>query len=83
MNILTFDILNPFKEIAHFCTTREGGVSMGNFLSFNISPFSGDSAENFEQNLNILSLQTEIPTDSFIFPFQTHDDKTLISTVNF
>ena len=51
---------------------------MGNFSSFNISPFSGDSAENFEQNLNILSLQTEIPTDSFIFPFQTHDDKTLI-----
>lgn len=78
MNILTFDILNPFKEIAHFCTTREGGVSMGNFSSFNISPFSGDSAENFEQNLHILSLQTEIPTDSFIFPFQTHDDKTLI-----
>lgn len=78
MHTLTFDILNPFKEIAHFCTTREGGVSMGNFSSFNISPFSGDSAENFEQNLHILSLQTEISTDSFIFPFQTHDDKTLI-----
>ena len=48
---------------------------MGNFSSFNISPFSGDSAENFDQNLQILSRQTEIPTDNFIFPFQTHDDK--------
>jgi len=68
MHTLTFDILNPFKEIAHFCTTREGGVSMGNFSSFNISPFSGDSAENFDQNLLILSQQTEIQTDNFVFP---------------
>lgn len=76
--ILTFDILNSFKEIAHFCTTRDGGVSMGSFSSFNVSPFSGDSTENFNRNLQILSQKTEIPTDSFIFPLQTHADKTLI-----
>ena len=69
--ILTFDILNSFKEIAHFCTTRDGGVSMGSFSSFNVSPFSGDSTENFNRNLQILSQKTEIPTDSFIFPLQT------------
>ncbi|MBN2766875.1 MAG: peptidoglycan editing factor PgeF [Paludibacteraceae bacterium] len=75
--IVTFDILKPFSEIAHFCTTRQGGVSEGNFSSFNISPFSGDSADNFCSNLQILSHKTGISTNKFVFPFQTHEDKIL------
>lgn len=75
---ITFDILNSFKEIAHFCTTRQGGVSDGNFSFFNMSPYSGDSNDNFKRNLEILSQESNIEAKNFIFPFQTHHDKTLV-----
>ncbi len=79
----TFDIFKPFNEIAHFCTTRNGGVSKGNFSSFNITPYSGDDNDNYLQNLQILSAETNIPTENFIFPCQTHEDNVLIIDKDF
>ncbi len=77
-NFLIFDIFNSFSEITHFCTTRIGGVSTGNFASFNITPYSADNDNNFRLNIQILSDETNIPTENFIFPFQTHEDKVLV-----
>lgn len=76
--LLTFDILNSFGNLTHFCTTRFGGVSKGNFSSLNLSPYSGDSSINFQRNLQIVSEETGINTQNFIIPFQTHEDKVLV-----
>lgn len=70
--VITYNLLNKFNEIAHFCTSREGGVSMGNYASFNLSPFSGDNSEKIAENQQILCDQLGIETHQIIIPFQTH-----------
>ena len=75
--MITYDILDSYKEIAHFCTDRKGGVSMGNYASFNLSPFSGDNPENVNKNKEILCKQLGIDAEKLIIPYQTHGTKTL------
>ncbi|MDP4238695.1 MAG: peptidoglycan editing factor PgeF [Bacteroidota bacterium] len=75
--MITYNLLEKYKEIAHFCTDREGGASAGNYASFNLSPFSGDQPEDFNRNKSILSKQLGINTDKLIIPFQTHGSEIL------
>lgn len=70
--MITYNSLDKFNDIAHFCTTRKGGVSVGNYASFNISPFSGDEPECYKQNLEILSKCINVEVDNIILPYQTH-----------
>ncbi len=70
--MITFNLLNKYTEIAHFCTSREGGVSVGNYASFNLSPFSGDNLEKISENYKILADKFEIGLDKIIIPYQTH-----------
>ena len=72
ITLLTYKILNKFNEIAHFCTTRQGGISVGNYASNNLSPFSGDNPEHFFQNQKLLSNELGIETAQIIIPYQTH-----------
>lgn len=70
MELITFDLLNKFSKIDHFCTTRQGGVSVGNYASMNMSPFSGDNVEHQSENLNLL--KKKLNSTDLIIPFQTH-----------
>lgn len=70
--MITYKLLENYKEIAHFCTDRIGGASMGNYASFNMSPFSGDDPEQYNTNKSILCRQLGIEPDKIIIPFQTH-----------
>jgi len=70
--MITYNLLNKFTEIAHFCTTREGGVSVGNYASFNLSPFTGDDSASFAANKYKLGEQYKIDSQQIIIPFQTH-----------
>lgn len=70
--MITYNLLDKYKEVAHFCTSREGGVSVGNYASFNLSPFSGDNPDNFSENNKILSDKLGIGLDKIIIPYQTH-----------
>jgi hypothetical protein len=70
--MITYSLLNNFSEIVHFCTTRQGGVSKGNYSSFNLSPFTGDNPEHFTQNQQILCDELAIDAERLIIPFQTH-----------
>ena len=73
MNIvITYSLLNNFTEIVHFYTTRQGGISVGNYTSFNLSSFSGDDTEHFTQNQQILCDKLGIDSEKLIIPFQTH-----------
>lgn len=70
--MITYKLLEKYKEIAHFCTDRQGGVSMGNYASFNLSPFSGDNPERYTKNLQILCNRLAIQPEKLIIPYQTH-----------
>ena len=68
----TNNLLNKYKEIAQFCTVREGGASMGNYASFNLSPFCGDKIEHVKENQQILCNRFGIEPENLIIPYQTH-----------
>jgi len=70
--VLTYDLLNRYKEIAHFCTDREGGASMGNYASFNMSPFTGDNQGDYSKNKSVLCEKYGIDPNKLIIPHQTH-----------
>ncbi len=70
--MITYSLLDKYNEIAHFCTTRYGGASVGNYASFNMSPFSGDNWVNLDKNHQILCLKQGIDPSKLIIPFQTH-----------
>ena len=71
--MITYHLFDKQNEIAHFCTSLEGGVSVGNYASFNLSPFSGDNPIHFEINLQLLADKLGIIPDKIIIPFQTHE----------
>jgi len=72
MSIIKSKLLSNYTEIAHFCTTQYGGVSMGNYASFNLSPFSGDDKDCFISNQKSLSNSLGIETNRLILPYQIH-----------
>jgi len=73
--MITFNLLDRHNEIAHFCTSREGGVSVGNYASYNLSPFSGDNPGSFDRNKAVLCNILGIGTENLIIPFQTHGNE--------
>ena len=70
--MITYNLLSKYKEIAHFCTDREGGASVGNYASMNMSPFSGDQPENVAFNQSKLCDKLGISSERLIIPYQTH-----------
>lgn len=70
--MISYKIFEKYNEIAHFCTTRQGGTSVGNYASFNLSPFSGDDMRAVNQNKCKLGEWLGIDADKIILPFQTH-----------
>ena len=70
--MITFSLFNQYKEIAHFCTDRKGGASMGNYASFNLSPYSGDQPNDYAGNQALLCHQLGITPEQLIIPYQTH-----------
>ena len=70
--MITYSLLDKYNEIAHFCTTRHGGASVGNYASFNMSPFSGDNSVHLDKNHQILCRKLGIDPSKLIIPFQTH-----------
>jgi YfiH family protein len=70
--MITYNLLGKYNEIAHFCTSREGGASVGNYASYNLSPFSGDNQASFNQNKSTLCNYLGIESENLVIPFQTH-----------
>lgn len=71
--MIKYNLLDKYQQIAHFCTSREGGVSVGNYASFNLSPFSGDNPVHVNENKRILCEQLGISPGQLIIPYQTHE----------
>lgn len=76
-NLLQFNIFDGCKNIQHFSTTRDGGVSKGEYSSFNMGNFSDDSPINIHENRTRLATMFFMNLDRFIIPNQTHGTKVL------
>ncbi len=78
INLLQFESLNTFDSLLHFSTTINGGVSTGNYTSFNLGMYSGDDSENVAKNRSRLAEMLNISSENLIFPYQTHGDSVCI-----
>lgn len=76
-NLLLFDLFEKEEGIVHFSTTRSGGVSEGDFSSFNMGNFSDDSPVNIFRNHEILARMFYTDVNRFIIPHQTHGSRVL------
>lgn len=75
--LLSFNLLNQFSDLTHFCTTRIGGFSQGNYASFNLSPYSGDNPEHFIANKLQLCKEIDVKAQNLIIPYQNHGTEIL------
>lgn len=78
IGLITYSLLSPFKEINHFTSTRNTGVSRGDFSSLNLSLFSGDEPDNIKKNFNLLFDFTGIKPHQLFIPHQTHSDEIIV-----
>lgn len=74
IDLVTYPILNKFERITHFTSTRQGGVSSGNYASLNLGRFSGDEAEKIQENFRRLLQTIGIKDEQIHLPYQTHED---------
>ncbi len=71
---LVFENLSQYKSLFHFSTTISGGVSTGNYTSFNFGWSSGDLPENIKENKQRLVSILGISQKNLFIPHQTHSD---------
>lgn len=69
---------NTSNNITAFSTTRSGGVSTGNYASFNANHYCGDEPENVAKNRALLCERLGIEEGHLIVPHQTHKTVTRI-----
>lgn len=74
---------NMSADVVAFSTTREGGVSEGNYASFNINAYCGDTEEHVAANRQLLADELGIATQRIIMPHQTHGVETRIISREF
>lgn len=60
-------------DVRAFSTTRQGGVSTGNYASFNINPYCGDEPQAILENRRLLSAELNIDESRIVLPHQTHE----------
>lgn len=79
-NLLLFNLFANEEGIAHFSSTRQGGVSKGAYASLNTGNFSDDSPLNIHENRKIIARMFYKSMDDFVIPHQTHGTNVL--TIN-
>lgn len=77
-DLLFFSTLSAVKEIAHFSTTRNGGVSTGEFESLNLGNYSDDNSLSIFENRNRLAHILNTTYESLITPHQTHGSNVIL-----
>lgn len=72
LNFVTFDNLSQYPCLVHFQTYREGGLSIGDFSSLNMSYSGGDDPEAVLENRKLVAEGLGVPLEKFVFCHQTH-----------
>lgn len=71
----SYKLMESYPELLIFSTTRDGGVSLGNYASMNVCDYCGDNAAHVKKNREIVCEQYGIALDKLILPRQTHGAK--------
>lgn len=71
-HFMTYDM---GERVTAFSTLRSGGVSKGNYASFNVNPYGGDSSLCVAENVRILCRALHIGPDELVMPHQVHGNR--------
>lgn len=71
-SIEAFRLLSACEEICNFTTTRHGGVSKGNYASFNLGIYGDDDPECLKQNMEKLCSSLPQRPKVMVIPHQAH-----------
>ncbi len=82
-DLLFFEMLRGCSKISHFSTTRNGGVSSGEFSSLNLGNYSDDNPLNIYENRSIVARKFNLEPEQLITPHQTHGSKVINIDRNF
>lgn len=80
LKLFKFNNLDKYKEISHFVSGREGGVSQGETGSLNLSFTVPDKPENVMENRRRIADSFSISPEKLVFPQQTHTNNVGIVT---
>lgn len=69
--------------VTAFSSTRHGGVSCGNYASFNINGYCGDCVAHIQENLCLLAEELRIEPSCIILPHQVHGAEIRAITAGF
>lgn len=75
LNLLQYDF---GSQVTAFSTRRCGGVSEGNYASFNVTSYCGDNALHVSANRQILCDSLGIESSKLILPKQTHSTRVTV-----
>jgi len=75
IEMLQFPGLNQDCNIFHLITTRQGGVSQGNYATMNPAVHVDDDPEAVRKNRELLCEALAIPEDHLVTPTQVHEDQ--------
>lgn len=67
-----------FGKVTTFFTDREGGVSKGNYASFNMGYFSGDDRAAVDRNRALLSGHLGIDDNRLVVPNEVHGSRVMV-----
>ena len=69
--------------VVAFTTTRQGGVSEGNYATFNINHYCGDDEKAISINRSALCNLLHITDEQLVYPHQTHQTEVRAITPSF
>lgn len=69
--------------VVAFSTTRQGGVSEGNYATFNINHYCGDDEKAISINRSTLCNLLHITDEQLVYPHQTHQTEVRAITPSF
>lgn len=72
VEMLQFESLGNDCNIFHFITTRNGGVSEGEYTSFNLGAYCGDNPAAVFENRRLLCESLDVLPERLYVPYQTH-----------
>lgn len=82
--MIYFPIFSPYEDrLLAVSTTRNGGVSTGNYSSMNLCHYVEDSPDNVAKNKYVFCNIHRIDPNKIIFPQQTHGDKIIHINTDF
>lgn len=65
------------SDVSAFSTTRQGGISVGEYSTFNINPFVGDDPLHVASNLLTLAVEVGVAQERIVLPHQVHGVRVL------